>query len=189
LKTVTLKICCGRKTQLIVSNKVMTNPCCGLAVIFCGLITPLIGRETINIPEIFSGVHGFMGKTVIYLVTCMQLSHSFIVFMFEIIKYLRRLNTVRQCKLKEYVRVCVKHLHLPGNLNLSYCSLGLNFLFAPWKLSQFHKLATEHVVFLLVYIASFEYERGWENSRQLCKPDMQSGICITFDNSPNLPSV
>ena len=24
----------------------------------------LIGRETINIPEIFSGVHGFTGKTV-----------------------------------------------------------------------------------------------------------------------------
>ena len=24
----------------------------------------MIGRETINIPEIFSGVHGFTGKTV-----------------------------------------------------------------------------------------------------------------------------
>ena len=24
----------------------------------------MIGRETINIPEIFSGVNGFMGKTV-----------------------------------------------------------------------------------------------------------------------------
>ena len=42
----------------------MTNPCCGLAVIFCGFISLLIGRETINIPEIFSGVHGFMGMTV-----------------------------------------------------------------------------------------------------------------------------
>ena len=42
----------------------MTNPCCGLAVIFCSFISLLIGRETINIPEIFSGVHGFMGKTV-----------------------------------------------------------------------------------------------------------------------------
>ena len=27
----------------------------------------LIGRETINIPEIFSGVHGFTGKAVIGL--------------------------------------------------------------------------------------------------------------------------
>ena len=34
-------------------------------VIFCGFISLLIGRETINIPEIFSGVHGFTGKTVI----------------------------------------------------------------------------------------------------------------------------
>ena len=33
-------------------------------VIFCGFISLLIGRETINIPEIFSGVHGFTGKTV-----------------------------------------------------------------------------------------------------------------------------
>ena len=43
----------------------MTNPCHGLVVIFCGFISHLIGRETINIiPEIFSGVHGFTGKTV-----------------------------------------------------------------------------------------------------------------------------
>ena len=34
------------------------------AVIFCGFISHLIGRETINIPEIYSGVHGFTGKTV-----------------------------------------------------------------------------------------------------------------------------
>ena len=38
--------------------------CCGLSVIFCGFISHLIGRDTINIPEIFSSVHGFMGKTV-----------------------------------------------------------------------------------------------------------------------------
>ena len=40
------------------------NACCGLAVIFCGFIS-LLGRETINIPEIFSGFHGFTGKTKI----------------------------------------------------------------------------------------------------------------------------
>ena len=44
---------------------VVTNASCGLAVILCGFISLLIGRETINIPEIFSGVHGFTGKTVI----------------------------------------------------------------------------------------------------------------------------
>ena len=62
-----LKIPCRRKDQLVVSNQVVTYPCCGLSVIFCGFISHLIARETINIPEIFSGVHGFMGKTVIIL--------------------------------------------------------------------------------------------------------------------------
>jgi len=64
LKTVKLKICRGRKTQLIVSNQVVTDPCCGLAVVFCGFISHLIGCETIHIPEIFSGVNGFTGMTV-----------------------------------------------------------------------------------------------------------------------------
>ena len=31
---------------------------------FCGFISHLFSCETINIPEIFSGVHGFTGKTV-----------------------------------------------------------------------------------------------------------------------------
>ena len=42
----------------------MTDPCGGLFVNFCGFISHLIGRETINSPEIFSGVHAFTGKTV-----------------------------------------------------------------------------------------------------------------------------
>ena len=42
----------------------MTTPAAVLAVFFCGFISHLIGRETINIPEIFSGAHGFTGKTV-----------------------------------------------------------------------------------------------------------------------------
>ena len=64
LKTVKLKIARGRKSKLVVSCQVVINPFCGLSVIFCGFISHLIGRETINIPEIFSGVHGFTGKTV-----------------------------------------------------------------------------------------------------------------------------
>ena len=58
-----LKISCGRKSQLVVSNQVVTDPCCGLLVILCGFILHVIGRET-NIPEVFSSIHGFMGKTV-----------------------------------------------------------------------------------------------------------------------------
>ena len=54
-----------KKSQLVVASQVVTDPCWGLAVIFCGFISYLIGRKTINIPEIFSGVNGFKGKTVI----------------------------------------------------------------------------------------------------------------------------
>ena len=53
-----------RKSQHVVSYQVVTDPCCGLSVIFCDFISYLIGCETINIPEIFSRVHGFTGKTV-----------------------------------------------------------------------------------------------------------------------------
>ena len=61
---VNMKTCRGRNSQLIVSCRVVTTPCCGLAVICCGFILHLIGRKTINISEMLSGVHGFTGKTV-----------------------------------------------------------------------------------------------------------------------------
>lgn len=35
-----------------------------LQFVFCGFISHVIGHETIDIPEIFSGGHGFTGKTV-----------------------------------------------------------------------------------------------------------------------------
>ena len=69
LKTVKLKICHGRKVKFVVLYQVVTDPWRGLVVIFCGFISHLIGRETINIPEIFSGVHGFTGMTVIQFCT------------------------------------------------------------------------------------------------------------------------
>ena len=63
-----LKISRRRTDQLVVSNQVVTHSCCDLSVIFRGFISHLIGHKTINIPEIFSGVHGFTGKTVKVLV-------------------------------------------------------------------------------------------------------------------------
>ena len=38
-------------------------------------------------------------------------------------------------------------------------------------------------------IAWYKHERGWENSRQLCKPETKSRVCITVENSPNASSV
>ena len=64
MKTVKLKIPRGRKSELAVSYQDVINPFCGLLVIFCGFISHLIGRETINISEVFSGAHGFTGKAV-----------------------------------------------------------------------------------------------------------------------------
>ena len=58
------KLNISRKRKVL--YQVVTDPSCGLSVIFCGFISHLIGCETINIPEIFSGVHGFTGKTAIY---------------------------------------------------------------------------------------------------------------------------
>ena len=40
-----------------------------------------------------------------------------------------------------------------------------------------------------VFIAWYKHERGWENSRQLCKPETKSRVCITVENSPNPSSV
>ena len=42
---------------------------------------------------------------------------------------------------------------------------------------------------LFICIAWYEHERGWENSRQLCKPETKSRVCITVENSPNHSSV
>ena len=53
-----------RNGQLVVSYQVVTDPCCGLSIIFCGFMSHLIGHDTINILEISSDVHGFMGKTL-----------------------------------------------------------------------------------------------------------------------------
>ena len=71
---VKLTICCGRKSQLVVSCQVVTNSCCGLAVTCSGFIWLLIGRKTINITEIFSSVHGFTGKIVATITNCMTFS-------------------------------------------------------------------------------------------------------------------
>ena len=40
-----------------------------------------------------------------------------------------------------------------------------------------------------VCIAWYKPERGWENSRQLCKQETKSRVCITVSNSPNNSSV
>ena len=43
--------------------------------------------------------------------------------------------------------------------------------------------ATENI--FRVCVAWYKHSRGWENSRQLCKPETKSRVCITVSNSPN----
>ena len=40
-------------------------------------------------------------------------------------------------------------------------------------------------LFSWVCIAWYKHSRRWENSRQLCKPETKSRVCITVSNSPN----
>ena len=40
-------------------------------------------------------------------------------------------------------------------------------------------------LFSCVCIAWYKHSRGWENSRQLCKPSTSSRVCITVSNSSN----
>ena len=54
-------------------------------------------------------------------------------------------------------------------------------LFFSWKL--FYK--NNRKLFPCVCISWYKHSRGWENSRQLCKPSTSSRVCITVSNSPN----
>ena len=54
----------------------------------------------------------------------------------------------------------------------------VSLLFTPLHLTNSQEY------FFRVYIASSKHERGLENSRQICKPEMWVRICITFENSP-----
>jgi len=59
--------------QLVETCQVVTDPCCRLAVIFCGFISHQFGRETMKIPEIFSCDRVFtdlyLAKTFEFLLT------------------------------------------------------------------------------------------------------------------------
>ena len=46
-------------------------------------------------------------------------------------------------------------------------------------------LQMQEKTFFRICIAWYKYWRGWENSRQLCKPQTNSRVCITVSNSPN----
>ena len=54
-------------------------------------------------------------------------------------------------------------------------------LFFFWKLCY----KSNRKLFPCVCISWYKHSRGWENSRQLCKPSTSSRVCITVSNSPN----
>ena len=100
LKTVKLKIPRGIKSKLVVLCKVVINAFSSLLVIFCSFISHLIGCETINIPEIFSDIHSFTGKTVMAKKNFFQsLSYST-----SLIKNVH--HTLTPCTLSSYILDC-----------------------------------------------------------------------------------
>ena len=89
-----------------------------------------------------------------------------------------------------YTNMLRKTLHISLTLKHRRCSQSVIvcesivtverlfcFIFKQWS------------IFFRVYISSSKHEEGWKNLRQLCKPEMQSRVCLTFENSPTPQSV
>ena len=70
-------------------------------------------------------------------------------------------------------------------ISLLINAITKSFAFFSGKL--FHK--SNRKLFSCVCIVWYKHSRGWENSRQLCKPSTLSRVCITVSNSPNPSSV
>ena len=70
-------------------------------------------------------------------------------------------------------------------ISLLISAITKSFAFFSRKL--FYK--SNKKLFSCVCIAWYKHSRGWENSRQLCKPLTSSRVCITVSNSPNPSSM
>ena len=66
------------------------------------------------------------------------------------------------------------------NFSFNQCFKQESFAFFWGKL--FYK--SNRKLFSCVCISWYKHSRGWENSRQLCKPSISSRVCITVSNSP-----
>ena len=75
------------------------------------------------------------------------------------------------CKTLGLVRISV----LIGSLTKSFWEF--------FSAKLFYK--SNRKLFSCVCIVWYKHSRGWENSRQLCKPSTSSRVCITVSNSPN----
>ena len=68
------------------------------------------------------------------------------------------------------------------NFSFNQCSYQKRFAF--YFLGKlFYK--SNRQLFSYVCISWYKHERGWENSRQLCKHLTSSQVCITVSNFPN----
>ena len=83
--------------------------------------------------------------------------------------------------------------HFSCFVDINLCNELLEHIFlgtVPYPMIPY---ATYHVPYFKaiigICIAWYKHERGWENSRQLYKPETKSRVCITVENSPNPSSV
>ena len=87
----------------------------------------------------------------------------------------RKTRTDYACKFR------VQDFATGKNFSFNQCSEQESFAFFSWKLCY----KSNRKLFPCVCISWYKHSRGWENSRQLCKPSTSSRVCITVSNSPN----
>ena len=68
-------------------------------------------------------------------------------------------------------------------VRISLLTRAITKSFAFFSRKLFYK--SNRKLFSSVCIAWYKHERGWENSRQLCKPSTSSRVCISVSDSPN----
>ena len=90
------------------------------------------------------------------------------------------------CKTKtDYVsKLRVQDFATGKNFSFNQCSKQESFAFFSGKL--FYK--SNRKLFSCVCISWCKHSRGWENSRQLCKPDTKSRVCIWLSRILPYPS-
>ena len=86
------------------------------------------------------------------------------------------------CKTKTDYKLHVQDFATGKNFSFNQCSKQESFAFFLGKVI-FYK--SNRKLCSCVCISWYKHSRGWENSRQLCKPSTSSQVCITVSNSPN----
>jgi len=85
-----------------------------------------------------------------------------------------------------YRKLFAQAMPSPNCLSLTASNTAVLQARCVYQDSQFVLLDSESNKLKTVFDSmNFPLSRGWENSRQLCKPSTSSRVCINVSNSPN----